>query len=42
MSTGLIRKYRNWNEASKGAMRLRKACGILVLLAGLYLIYTAG
>jgi cytochrome c-type biogenesis protein len=41
MSTGLIRKYRNWDEASKGAMRLRKVCGILVLLAGLYLIYTA-
>lgn len=41
MSTGLIRKYRNWNESSRGAMRIRKACGILVLLAGLYLIYTA-
>lgn len=41
MSTGIIRKYRNWNETSKGAMRLRKTCGILVLLGGLYLIYTA-
>lgn len=41
MSTGLIRRYRNWNEESKGAMRLRKICGILILLAGLYLIYTA-
>jgi len=41
MSTGVIRNYRHWNENSKGALRLRKVCGILVLLAGLYLIYTA-
>jgi cytochrome c-type biogenesis protein len=41
MSTGWIRKYRHWTEGSKGAMRLRKICGILVLLSGLYLIYTA-
>lgn len=40
MSTGFLRKYRNWNESSRGAIRLRKICGILVLLAGLYLIYT--
>lgn len=36
-----IRLYLNWNENSKGAMRLRKICGVLVLLAGLYVIYTA-
>lgn len=41
MSTGLIRKYCGWNENSKGAMRLRKICGLLILFAGLYLIYTA-
>jgi len=36
-----IRLYLNWNENSKGAMRLRKTCGVLVLLAGLYMVYTA-
>jgi len=36
-----IRLYLNWNENSKGAMRLRKICGVLVLLAGLYMVYTA-
>ena len=40
MSAGSIARYLNWNEHSKGAMRLRKSCGVLVLLAGLYLIST--
>lgn len=40
-STGLVQKYMNWNEASKGAVILKKVCGVLVLLGGLYLIYTA-
>jgi cytochrome c-type biogenesis protein len=41
MSAGSIARYLNWNEQSKGAMRLRKTCGALVLLAGFYLIITA-
>jgi len=40
-STELVQKYLNWNEKSKGAIILKKACGILVLLGGVYLIYTA-
>lgn len=40
-SAEAIRQYLNWNENSKGAMRLRKICGVLVLLAGLYLVYIA-
>jgi len=39
-STELVQKYLNWNENSPGAVILRKACGVLVLLGGLYLIYT--
>jgi cytochrome c-type biogenesis protein len=31
----------NWNEQSKGAVLLKRVCGLLVLLAGLYLIYNA-
>jgi len=30
-----------WNEQSRGADILRKVCGVLVLLGGLYLIHTA-
>jgi len=40
-STELVEKYMNWNEKSKGAVILKKICGVLVLAAGLYMIYTA-
>lgn len=39
--TELIEHYLNWNEKSKGAIILKKICGVLVLAAGLYMIYTA-
>jgi cytochrome c-type biogenesis protein len=41
-STELVQKYLNWNERSRGAGILKKVCGVLVLLGGVYLIYTAG
>ena len=40
-STELVQKYLNWNEKSKGAVILKRICGVLVLLGGVYLIYTA-
>ncbi|GMU21374.1 MAG: hypothetical protein AMXMBFR13_14670 [Phycisphaerae bacterium] len=40
-STELVQKYLNWNEQSKGAVILKKVCGVLVLLGGVYLLYTA-
>ena len=40
-STELVEHYLNWNEASKGALILKKVCGVLVLLGGIWLIYTA-
>ncbi len=40
-SAGWAQKYRDWNAESRGAFKLKKICGILVLLGGLYLIYTA-
>jgi cytochrome c-type biogenesis protein len=40
-STELVQRYLDWNEASKGAVILKKVCGVLVLLAGVYLIYIA-
>ena len=39
--TELVQRYMNWNEKSKGAGILKKICGVLVLLGGIYLIYAA-
>ena len=39
--TQVVQHYLNWNERSKGAVILKRACGVLVLLGGVYLIYTA-
>jgi len=39
--TAIVQRYLNWNERSKGAVILKKICGVLVLFGGLYLIYTA-
>ena len=39
--TELVQRYMNWNEKSKGALILKRICGGLVLLGGLYLIWTA-
>ncbi|MCK9582804.1 MAG: cytochrome c biogenesis protein CcdA [Endomicrobiales bacterium] len=35
--TEIVQKYLNWSERSKGAVVLKKICGILVLFGGLYL-----
>ncbi len=40
-STELVQRYMNWNEKSKGTVILKRVCGILVLIAGLYMIYIA-
>lgn len=40
-STELVEHYLRWNEKSKGALILRKVCGVLVLMGGVWLIYTA-
>lgn len=39
--TEVVQRYMNWNEKSKGSVILKKVCGVLVLLGGIYLIYTA-
>jgi cytochrome c-type biogenesis protein len=36
--TGALQKYLNWSEKSKGAVRLKKICGILVILAGIIML----
>lgn len=39
--TEVVQHYLDWNERSKGAVILKKVCGALVLLGGLWLLYTA-
>jgi cytochrome c-type biogenesis protein len=39
--TEAVQHYMNWNEKSKGALIIKKICGVLVLLGGVWLIYTA-
>jgi len=39
--TEAVQRYLNWNEKSRGAVMLKRACGVLVLAAGLYVLYIA-
>jgi cytochrome c-type biogenesis protein len=39
--TEVVQHYMNWTAKSGGAVLLKKICGVLVLLGGLYMIYTA-
>ncbi len=36
--TEVVQRYLNWTERSRGAVIVRKVCGVLVILAGVYLI----
>ena len=36
--TEVVQHYLNWNESSKGAVILKKICGVLVILGGVYLL----
>ena len=40
-SANLAQRYLDWNERSKGALVLKRVCGALVLIGGLYMIYIA-
>jgi cytochrome c-type biogenesis protein len=39
--TEMVQRYLDWNERSKGAVLLKRVCGVLVLAGGVYLIYVA-
>jgi cytochrome c-type biogenesis protein len=39
--TEVVQRYLNWTEKSKGSLILKKVCGVLVIMGGLYLVYTA-
>lgn len=38
---GPVQKYLNWTDRSKGALWLKRGAGVLVMLGGVYFIYTA-
>jgi cytochrome c-type biogenesis protein len=38
--TGKVQKYLNWSEGSKTILWIKRICGMLVILGGIYLIYT--
>jgi cytochrome c-type biogenesis protein len=40
-SAQVVQRYLNWHEESRGAVLLRQTCGVLVILGGAYLVYTA-
>jgi cytochrome c-type biogenesis protein len=39
--TEVVQRFLNWNEQSKGVTILKCVCGVLVLLGGVWLIYSA-
>jgi len=38
--TGKVQKYLNWSEESKTILWIKRVCGVLVIIGGLYLILT--
>jgi cytochrome c-type biogenesis protein len=40
-SMDAVQRYLNWNEKSKGPVVVKKVCGVLVIIAGLYLLWNA-
>jgi hypothetical protein len=40
-STEMVQRFLNWNEKSRGVAMVKIICGVLVLLCGVWLIYSA-
>ncbi|MDI6790405.1 MAG: cytochrome c biogenesis protein CcdA [Thermodesulfobacteriota bacterium] len=40
-SAELVQRYMNWSEKSRGAVILKRVCGAMVFLGGVYLIYSS-
>jgi cytochrome c-type biogenesis protein len=39
--TEVVQRFLNWNERSKGVTVLKSVCGVLVILGGAWLVYSA-
>ncbi len=40
-AAGTVQKYLDWTEQSKGATWLKRSAGVLVIVGGIYFVYTA-
>ncbi len=40
-STEIVQRFLDWNEHSRGTVWVKRICGLLVILGGLWMIYTA-
>jgi len=40
-AAGALQRYLNWSESSRATAVLKKVCGILVIISGLYLLWKA-
>lgn len=40
-SAEAVQRYLDWNERSRGTIIVKRVCGALVILAGIYMIHTA-
>ncbi len=40
-SAGFIQNYMNWNRKSHASLIIKRICGVLVILGGLYMLYIA-
>lgn len=38
---GMVQRYLNWNEESRGTKVVKAACGVVVIRAGLDVVYAA-
>lgn len=39
--TEVVQRYLHWSERSRGTVVVKRVCGVLVMLGGVYLLYTA-
>jgi cytochrome c-type biogenesis protein len=39
--TEVVQRFLNWNEQSKGVIIVKSVCGVLMLLSGVWLVYSA-
>jgi cytochrome c-type biogenesis protein len=39
-STELVQRFLDWNEQSKGVTVVKCVCGVMVMLAGVYLLWS--
>lgn len=40
-SAEMVQRYLNWSEASRGTMIVKRICGLLVIIGGIYMIWIA-